>query len=204
MTKIKICGITNIPDAVNSTDLGVEYLGFNFYPKSPRYVDPDTAKYITTQNRKGMFNVGVFVNENPDRINEIVKLVKLDLVQLHGDEPPEMIKEIRCEVIKAFQVKDNTVLEKIPQYDAHFILLDTFHPKLKGGTGETFDWEIAKEAVKLGKRTFLSGGLNPENIASAILNVHPYAVDICSGVEYSPGRKDIDKIAKLVDIVRSV
>ena len=204
MTKIKICGITNIPDAVAATDLGVQYLGFNFYPKSPRYVDPVTAKSITTQNRKGMFNVGIFVNETPEHINEIVKTVNLDLVQLHGNFAPENIKQIRCEVIKAFQVKDDSVLQEIPQYNAHFILLDTYHPELKGGTGESFDWEIAKEAIKLGKRTFLSGGLNPENVASAILNVHPYAVDICSGVEYSPGRKDIDKIKKLVDIVRSL
>ena len=204
MAKIKICGITNLADAESSSALRIEYLGFNFYSKSPRYVEPEIAKKIIANNRQGLFNVGIFVDENPERVNELVQYCNLDLVQLHGSETPEYCDQIDCETIKAFQVKDDTILSSIDKYRTDYILLDAHHPELKGGTGETFNWEIAQQVVAAGKKIFLSGGLNAENIAQALSKIKPFAVDICSGAERTPGRKDPDKLQKLADIVRSL
>lgn len=204
MTKIKICGITNLADAESSSALRIEYLGLNFYPKSPRYVEPEIAKKIISNNRQGLFNVGVFVDEKPEKVNELVQYCNLDLVQLHGGESPEYCGQIHCEIIKAFPVKDDTILSMIDKYKTDYILLDAHHPDLKGGTGETFNWEIARQVVAAGKKIFLSGGLNTENITEAIAKVKPFAVDICSGVEQSPGRKNPDKLQKLVNMIRSL
>jgi phosphoribosylanthranilate isomerase len=142
--------------------------------------------------------VGLFVNEKPAAVNATADLCGLDIVQLHGEEPPGYCQSIRRRIIKAFRVKDNTTLESLVQYHVSGYLLDAWSPTALGGTGQTFNWEIAAVAEQRGHRILLAGGLSPDNVAEAVRRVHPYAVDVSSGVECSPGRKDADKVTKFI------
>lgn len=194
--RIKICGITNWTDANRAIQSGASLLGFNFYPRSPRYITPRKARGIVRRLPRGISAVGVFVNETEDRMLAIARTVGLDYLQLHGDEPPAAVARLKRKVriIRAFRVrKPFRATQLAPFRQAHAILLDGFDPQLTGGTGRTFDWTLARRAKPYG-RIFLAGGLTPENIGEAIRTVRPYAVDVCSGVEARPGKKDAARL----------
>ncbi|MBI1912495.1 MAG: phosphoribosylanthranilate isomerase [Deltaproteobacteria bacterium] len=201
MLKVKICGITNQLDAALAVDSGADALGFIFHEKSPRYIRPEDAALIIKGLPPFITTVGVFVNEAPVKVRTIMEAAGLGFAQLHGDETPEDCNEIGSKVIKAFRIKQSSDIEAIKRYNASAYLLDTYREGIPGGTGETFNWDIAIEAKKLG-RIILSGGLNPDNIAEAIKKVAPYAVDVSSGVELKPGKKDPDKIKKFMEQVK--
>ena len=200
--RIKICGITNLEDALVATELGADAVGFVFYEKSPRYINPRTAALIIRELPPFVATVGVFVNEPPDKLVDTAKQSGVGCVQLHGDETPEYCQSLGLRTIKALRVKDAYVLNELRSFTVSGILLDTYREGVPGGTGETFDWEIAAEAAKAG-RIILSGGLTPENVRQAIEKVRPYAVDVSSGVESKPGKKDHEKLRKFFEQVRT-
>jgi len=200
MTKIKICGITNLDDALTTLELGVDALGFVF-AESSRNVTPDTVEQIVSEIAVPILKVGVFVNEDIEKVQQICEKCSLDYVQLSGHEDSDYIEKLTVPTIKVFKVKDQTVLKEIPQYDLNLFMLDSFNENQKGGTGKIFNWNIAREAKKFG-RVILSGGLTPENVFSALQQVEPYGVDVSSGVEELPGKKDKKKLEQFVKEVR--
>ncbi len=198
--KVKICGITNWVDARRAVAEGADLLGFNFYAGSPRYVEPAKARRIVSRLPKRISVVGVFVNETEQTMLEIARTVGLDALQLHGDETPAMVARLKRSfpVIKAIRVKQSLAVGQLQIYRAATaLLLDGFDAHRRGGTGRTFDWEIARRAKKYG-RVFLAGGLTPENVGEAIRAARPYAVDVCSGVEARPGKKDPARVKRLM------
>lgn len=205
MTKVKICGITNLEDAEISVKFGADALGFNFYPKSPRYITPENTREIIEKLPENILKVGVFVNESLDKIAEIAEIAKLNALQLHGEETPEFAKELKAktnlEIIKAFRVSPTFKPEEVLQYEVDAILLDAYNPKEHGGTGETFDWEIAKKVQAIFPKMYLAGGLTHENIIIVIQKLYPFAIDTCSGVESNKGKKD--KV-KLINVIAKV
>lgn len=203
--KLKVCGITSPEDARAAVDCGAEFLGFNFYRKSPRYISPESAKAIIEQLPRQIISVGIFVNEaQPQDVIEILETSGAQMAQLHGDESVEYCSAVGAErVIRALRVGDDFDVRQVLNYPAAAILLDAFDKKLYGGTGKTANWEVAREAAKL-TRLFLAGGLSPENIAEAIRAVEPFAVDVNSGVEISPGVKDADKLKKLKEELETI
>ena len=200
MVRVKICGITHLTDALAAVEAGVHALGFVFFPRSPRYISPDRAREIVSSLPPFVTTVGVFVDESPGYIKEILDAVGLDLVQLHGQEPPETCKALIPRVIKAFRLKGPEDLSRIEAYRqvVRAILLDTYRPGIPGGTGECFDWHLALSAKPFGLPLILAGGLGPNNVRRAIETVDPYGLDVSSGVEISPGRKDPQKIKALM------
>ncbi|MBI2412643.1 MAG: phosphoribosylanthranilate isomerase [Deltaproteobacteria bacterium] len=196
--RVKICGITNIEDAEAAVSFGADALGFIFYGKSPRYIDPVHAGSIIRALPPFVVKVGVLVNETLEEVRRVREEASLDRVQLHGDETPEYCAEVGAGVIKAFRIRGRTDIDKLALYDVPAFLLDTYKEGVPGGTGETFNWEIAVEA-SAERRIILSGGLNAENVAMAIKTVRPYAVDVSSGVEAAPGKKDLEKMKKFID-----
>ena len=201
IVKVKICGITNYEDAQAAIDMGADLLGFNFYPKSPRYIAPEEAMKIINRLPGFMDVAGVFVNAPLERIRETMSMCQLDWVQLHGDENPEFCESFRSlnvKTMKALRVKEQDDIRKAEDYFTDAILLDAFDPQKYGGTGLTFDWNIVGH---IGKRVFLAGGINPENAVKAI-ELGVYGIDICSGVEAEPGKKDHRKMKKLFDNIR--
>jgi len=194
MTKVKICGITNLEDALLSAKFGADALGFNFYEKSPRYILPEKAREIIEQIPVEVLKVGVFVNESLEKIAEIARVAKLDALQLHGEETPEFARELKAktnlEIIKAFRVSPEFKPEDVTRYEVDTVLLDAYSPKEHGGTGETFDWEIAKKVQEIFPKMYLAGGLSNDNIVNALQQLHPYAVDTCSCLEKEKGKKD--------------
>lgn len=204
LAKIKICGITNTEDAHAAVDLGADALGFIFVPGTPRYIKPQAAARIISDLPPFIATVGVFADASLETVLETVRLCGLSAVQLHGSETPEYCRKIeRAKLIKAFRVKDRNSLSSIPEYKVSAYLLDTYVKGKKGGTGKTFNWELAKEAKKYG-RIIIAGGLTPENVAQAIQHVQPYAVDVSGGVEASPGKKDHAKIRAFIENVRRI
>lgn len=204
MVKVKICGITNWTDARHAVESGADFLGFNFYRGSSRYIAPAKARRIIEKLPNRILAVGVFVNAKEEEIREIARSVGLDQLQLHGDESPDLVARLgrRLPVIKALRVKKPFRTSELKRFErASAILLDAFDSRSRGGTGKTFDWKIAKHAAAKG-RVFLAGGLNPENVRDAIRAAHPYAVDICSGVESVPGKKDPERVKALIEAVR--
>jgi len=203
MIKIKICGITNKEDAAWAVNLKVDALGFIF-ADSPRRVKPEIVQGIIELVPPFISSVGVFVNEDRKKVKEIAESCGLTTLQFHGRESPSYCEGFKQKIVKAFRVKDKSVLKKAVQYkdkvDAY--LLDTYSPSKYGGTGKTFDWRIAKEIKEFGLPIILSGGLNPENIREAISEVEPYGVDVSSGVEERPGKKNMEKLINFVRIVR--
>ncbi len=198
LVKLKVCGITSLEDARASIDCGAEFLGFNFYRKSPRYISPEAVRTIIEQLPSGVTTVGIFVNEaQPQDVLEILKVSGVQLAQLHGDEDSAYCLEVGAErVIKALRVGEDFDVRQVLAYPAWAILLDAFDKNLYGGTGKTANRDVAREAAKL-TRLFLAGGLSPENIAEAIQAVEPFAVDVNSGVESAPGIKAVNKLKKL-------
>jgi phosphoribosylanthranilate isomerase len=206
MTKVKICGITNLEDALLSAKLGADALGFNFYKKSPRYLAPEKAREIVEQLPEGILKVGVFVNESLERTFEIAAIANLDALQLHGKETPQFSKEIKAktklEIIKAFRVSPEFKPEDVLQYDVDAVLLDAYSPNEHGGTGETFNWEIAVKVRKIFPKMYLAGGLAAGNVTDAISKVKPFAVDSCSLLEKEKGFKDSQKVREFIFAVK--
>jgi len=205
MVKVKICGITNLDDAMAAADFGADALGFVFFKNSPRYLSPASAKKIIKKLYPFISTVGVFVNEDKNTIKKTVSQAGIDIIQLHGEEPPDACKLFWHLVIKAIRVKSIDNLEIISKYKdkVSAFLLDTYTPEIFGGTGQIFNWDIAAEAKKCG-RVILAGGLTPENIEKAVRLVHPYAVDVSSGVEAEKGKKDHLKMKLFIERAKSV
>jgi phosphoribosylanthranilate isomerase len=202
--RVKICGITNWTDARRAIENGADFLGFNFYPGSPRYVSPAKARRIVKRLPKGVAAVGVFVNEPEEKMLEIARRVGLDYLQLHGDESPKTVAHLQraLPVIKAVRVKRPFRAAQISRYRrASALLLDGFDRRLRGGTGKTFDWKLALRAKPYGK-IFVAGGLAPENVGEAIRIAKPFAVDVSSGVEAKPGKKDPARLKAFAEAVR--
>ena len=202
MVKVKICGITSREDAYTSVTAGADALGFVFYDKSPRHVAPDQAAEIIRSLPPFVQTVGLFVNQEAAVVNAIADRCGLDIIQLHGEETPAYCGDVRRRVIKAVRVKDITSLDALTLYQVSGYLLDAWSPAAHGGTGKTFNWDIAAEAVKLGHRIILAGGLTPATVAEAVLKVDPYGVDVSSGVESAPGVKDAVKVMQFVEQAR--
>ena len=205
MVLIKICGITNLADAEAACAAGAGALGFNFYPRSPRYVAPAAARAIIERLRASVLTVGVFVDEaEPAQVARAADEAGVAAVQLHGDESAAYCAALADRtVIKALRVGARFTPEAATRYAAHAILLDAFSPRAHGGTGQVFDWSLARRTRELVPRLFLAGGLNAENVGAGIAVVRPYAVDVCSGVEAAPGRKDLPKLRAFVAAVRA-
>lgn len=198
MTRVKICGITRVEDALTAVEAGADALGFVFYRESPRHIFPEEASRIIEQLPPFVQTVGLFVNETEAEVNRTAELCRLDIVQLHGDESPEYCTHIRRRLIKAFRIRTMTCLEPVSEYKVAGMLLDTFSPSIYGGTGTAFNWEIAAEAVKLHNGIILAGGLTPQNVTKAIHQVRPMGVDVSSGVETGPGKKDHEKVREFI------
>ncbi len=201
MTRVKICGLTNLDDTLRAVELGADAVGFIFAP-SPRRLSPHRAREIAQSVPLFVAKIGVFAESDLSTITGVADYCGLDIVQIHGDGCWDMLEHLPRPYIKAFAVRDDGVLKEIENHDLHTFLLDGFDHRISGGTGRTFDWSIARQATRLGK-LILSGGLKPENVGEALESVHPYAVDICSGIEKSPGIKDHDKMRRFFDEVRA-
>ncbi len=203
MVKVKICGITNVDDAMAAVDFGADALGFVFVKKSPRYIHPKKAVLIIDKLPPFIQTVGVFANETIEHIEAAISMARIDMVQLHGDEPPDMCKLTR-RVIKAIRVKSLESLAPLRKYRRHVsgFLLDTYTPDKLGGTGMIFNWDIAAEAKQFGP-IVLAGGLTPDNVAEAVRHVKPYGVDVSSGVELEKGKKDLRKLELFIERAKS-
>ncbi len=202
MVKVKICGITNLQDALVAVEAGADMLGFVFAP-SPRMVSPEQVKEIISGLSFPVTKVGVFVDNDLEFVRKTMSECSLDSLQFHGTESPEYCTSFPSGVIKAFRVRDESILDMLPLYQVDAFLLDSYDPEKAGGTGRTFNWSIARDARKYGN-IILSGGLTPENVAQAITQVEPHAVDVSSGVEVTPGKKDPGKIMAFIQAVRSL
>ncbi|HKR61735.1 MAG TPA: phosphoribosylanthranilate isomerase [Pyrinomonadaceae bacterium] len=204
MVRVKICGITNLEDALTSVEAGASALGFNFYRHSPRYVEPFQARRIIEQLPSSIMSVGVFVNEQPEKVERVANEANLQAVQLHGDESPSYCRELKkFFVIKAFRVKRNFQPEQAALYETDAILLDGFNGEAYGGTGQSFDWSVAQRMRQLVSKLFLAGGLNADNVAAAVATVQPYAVDACSALERVPGAKDLARVRAFIRAARA-
>ena len=198
---VKICGITNLEDAKAAAARGADAIGFIFWPSSPRFIEPDVARSIVAMLPPSIAAVGVFVNQPSAHINDVAARVGLRAVQLHGDETEAFAGEMSRPVIKAVALRTANAadVERWPKSIA--LLLDVHDPVRRGGTGTTVDWSMAGELARY-RRVILAGGLNPENVVDAITRVRPYGIDVSSGVERSPGKKDHERLAALFEAVQ--
>jgi phosphoribosylanthranilate isomerase len=194
---IKICGITHLDDALSAIDAGADALGFVFYSNSPRRIDPERAGRIIDRLPGSVSTVGVFVNAPADEIRAIQKGCNLTFVQLHGEEPPEEVLPFAPRAIKAFRMRGESDLGKLPLYPVYGYLLDAYVQGIVGGTGKSFEWALAKRAKAFG-RIILAGGLTPENVREAIRTAAPDGLDVSSGVEIRPGKKDVRKLNRFI------
>jgi len=201
---VKICGITRLEDAEAAIQLGAGAIGFVFWPKSPRYVDPERARTIVATLPPFIATVGVFVDQTARLVNGVAARAGLSAVQLHGDEPVEMLEEIERPVVKALALRASTTAEEADVWPSRVrLLIDAHDPEQRGGTGRTVDWKRAA-AVAARRPVLLAGGLNAANVADAIRTVKPFGIDVSSGVESSPGIKDHTRLRALFDAVAAV
>jgi phosphoribosylanthranilate isomerase len=214
MTLIKICGITSLDDARAAVAAGADILGFNFYRPSPRFIEPAEVKTIIKSLAaetagQPIKTIGVFVNQgSPTAVMQVVEEAGVGGVQLHGDETIEFCESLKLLLddlflIKVLRVTDTFAQRDVQRYHVDAIMLDAFHGEVRGGTGQVIDWSLARSAGELVPRLFLAGGLSPENVARAIAQVNPYAVDACSSLEVSPGQKDAQRMNAFVQAVRN-
>ena len=203
--QIKICGVTNVKDARACAELGASMIGFNFYPKSPRYIEPKIARRIIEAIPSGVSPVGVFVDASAEEIRNIADVAGVRCVQLHGGTSPDICRELAREfrVIRAFSTDPQFRPEEVSLFDNCDVLVDAHHPKLRGGTGLTCDWLAARTTRSLARFLILSGGLTEENVGQAIATVAPHAVDVCSGVESAPGVKNHKAVEDFITAVRA-
>jgi phosphoribosylanthranilate isomerase len=187
--RVKVCGVTSLADARASVEAGVDAIGLNFWPRSVRRCDEGVARDIVQALHGQVLVVGVFVDEQPDEIERLVRAVGLGCVQLHGDEPPALVQRFLPHAYKALRVRGSDVLAETRRYPGDYVLLDAFVAGMPGGTGAVFDWALARE-VALERKLTLAGGLTPDNVADAVQAVRPHCVDTASGVESAPGIKD--------------
>ncbi|WP_077623567.1 phosphoribosylanthranilate isomerase [Sediminibacillus massiliensis] len=199
---VKICGIKNKQAAADAVQAGADFLGFVF-ASSKRRVTKEQAKEIAETLPRRVKKIGVFVNESPEVINDIAESVGLDYAQLHGDESPEEMEEIKVPVIKAFQINSKEDFEQIASYPCEYYLLDSPAGKYRGGNGEAFDWSLAEYMPEVNGKIFLAGGLKPGNVQQAITEVKPAGVDVSSGVETN-GEKDRDKIDAFIRAAKRI
>jgi phosphoribosylanthranilate isomerase len=201
MVEVKICGLTTRDDAVRCASLGADAIGLNFWPQSPRHTDIETAQSIVEALGDRVETVGVFVDFDLSQIREILQKTGISWAQMHGDEPPELVAALLPQAYKAIGVKDGSAIALARRYPGEHLLLDASVPGMPGGTGRTFDWSVASEVAKERKLT-LAGGLTPENVAEAVHIVRPFRVDVASGVESAPGRKDPEKVAAFIEAAK--
>ncbi|MEJ7575788.1 MAG: phosphoribosylanthranilate isomerase [Pyrinomonadaceae bacterium] len=205
--RVKICGITNETDALACVEAGAHLLGFNFYFGSPRYIRAEVARGIVevVKEHAALVDcVGIFVNEELEDVRRIARKTNLDAVQLHGDESPQYCVALRpLKVIKALRVNETYDPREAARYPTESVLLDAWREDSYGGTGQTFDWSLARATRAHVVRLLLAGGLTPENVSTAARIVQPFAVDVCGGVESAPGRKDIARVRRFIDAVRN-
>jgi len=200
--KIKICGITNSGDARLCAGLGADLLGFNFYCPSPRYIDPEAAGKIIAELPPETATVGVFVNAGVSEIARVLQQCPLHMAQLHGDETPadcQAVAGLGVKVVKAVRIRSRENIDQAKDFDVEAVFLDAFHAELYGGTGDRFDWSWL--SGDSGRKIFLAGGIGPKNITEA-LSVGTYGVDLCSGVERTPGVKDAEKMQTLFERIK--
>jgi phosphoribosylanthranilate isomerase len=203
--QIKVCGVTNVGDAKACVEFGAHLIGLNFYPQSPRYIEPKVARQIVEAIPANVHAVGVFVDANDDEVRNVANLAAVRGVQLHGNCSPEMACELAREfrVIRAFATHTRFRPEDISAYSDCDVLIDAYHPDLRGGTGLTCDWSVAQAAQPFARFLILSGGLNAQNVGQGITTVMPDAVDVCSGVESAPGVKDQRAVKDFITAVRT-
>jgi phosphoribosylanthranilate isomerase len=202
--KVKICGITNGPDATAAIEAGADALGFVFFERSPRFMTIDAAAAVIRPLPPFVMKVGVFVNADSDLVYRAIQQCGLNLLQFHGDEPPAYCRQFGLMSMKAFRIRDEFSLASLAEYQTDAWLLDTFTTGKPGGTGEQFDWDLAVRARGMGRPIFLAGGLTPTNVAAAIRKVDPFGVDVSSGVEASPGKKDHNQVKEFIRSAKSV
>jgi phosphoribosylanthranilate isomerase len=202
MVKVKICGNTNLDDTMAAVQAGADAVGFVFYKKSPRAIEPKTAAEIISRLPPFVVPVGVFVNEELDTVRRILEDCNISLAQLHGEESPQYCAELGRSVIKAIRVRDRGDLERMTSYQVAGFVLDAFVEGVPGGTGVTIDWDLASEAQVVGP-IILAGGLTPDNVLEAVRQARPYGVDVSSGVEASPGKKDHAKVRAFIANAKS-
>ena len=201
--KVKICGITSVEDAAAAVEAGADALGLMFCPASPRRISLETAQTIERSLPPFVIRVGVFADPAPEDVFSALRQCGLNLLQFHGHETPEFCRQFGVMTMTAFRIRDAQSLHEIPNYTTDAFLLDSYTPGLAGGTGETFNWELAAEARRFGKPVFLAGGLTPENVAGAVRKARPFGVDVSTGVEQSPGKKDAAKMRAFIAAARS-
>lgn len=202
MVHVKICGLTAVDDALRCIEAGADALGLNFWPGSPRCVDVPTAREIVEATTDRAQIVGVFVDFDLARIRAILSDCEIAWAQLHGQEPPELVAALLPTAYKALGVTDGSAVERAREYPGEHLLLDASVPGMPGGTGRTFDWSIAAEVARERKLT-LAGGLNPDNVADAVEQVRPFRVDVASGVESAPGRKDPERVRRFIEAAKN-
>ena len=202
--KVKICGITNLADGLVAAEAGADAVGFLFYDLSPRGISVEAAAAVSRQLPPFVMRAGVFVNAPEDLVVRAIRDCGLSLVQFHGDEAPEYCVQFGLMSMKAFRIRDAASLPALRNYATDAWLLDAYSPHRPGGTGETFNWDLALEARSWGRPIFLAGGLNAENVAEAVRRAQPYGVDVSSGVEAAPGRKDPAKVIAFIRTAKAV
>lgn len=202
MTKVKVCGIRSLEDALAAAEYGADALGFVFYGKSPRYIEPEEAAAIIEKLPPFVTPVALFVNAHEDSVRAVIRVTGIEVIQFHGDERPDYVSSFSQRTIKALRIKDEQSIADMHSYDVNAILADAYSPDAYGGTGKTFNWDLLS-GIQASERIILAGGLGPENVAEAIRKVSPYAVDVSSGVEASPGVKDHDKLRRFIEEAKS-
>lgn len=201
--KVKMCGVTNVADALAAAEAGADMIGLNFYEGSPRHLTLAQAVEIHRALPPFVLRVGVFVNPDEDLVIRALGDCGLSLLQFHGDEPSEFCTQFGAMSLKAFRIRDAASLAAVENFQTDAFLLDAHSKSGLGGTGETFNWDLAVEAQKFGKPIFLAGGLTPENVTDAVRQVQPFAVDVSSGVESAPGKKDVKKVRAFIAAARA-
>lgn len=202
-TKVKICGLTSVADALAAAEAGADMIGLMFYAGSPRHITLPQAVAIARALPPFVLRVGVFVNPEPDHVTRAIAECGLNLLQFHGDEDSAFCTQFGLMSLKALRVKAAESLKTLEHYQTDAFLLDAYSKTGLGGTGEQFNWDLAVEAKKFGKPIFLAGGLTPQNVGAAVKQVQPFAVDVSSGVESAPGKKDAAKMKAFIEVVRT-
>jgi phosphoribosylanthranilate isomerase len=202
MTRVKICGVTSVEDALMCVEAGADAIGVNFAPRSPRRIALELARRIVAALPAKVVKVGVFVDATESELRDAIEQVGLGCVQLHGDEPPELVAAFLPHAYKALRVRGREALALAARYPGEHILLDAYVPGVAGGTGATFDWTLAAELAQI-RQVTLAGGLTPSNVADAVREVRPFCVDVASGVESAPGRKDRAKVRAFIEAALS-